>query len=71
MTAAPPQPPSTPPYRVVELSDVSDRSIEDALNRVTADGYRFESVHFVTQPGNRRPTMGFLFFTRIGNSREA
>lgn len=53
------------PYRVVELAEVSDRAIEDALNGAMADGFRFESVHFVTQPGCRRPTMAFLFFTRI------
>jgi hypothetical protein len=51
-------------YRVVELTDVCDRTIEEALNRETGEGWRFESVHFVAQPGNRRPTMGFLFFTR-------
>jgi hypothetical protein len=49
---------------VVELSDVCDRSIEESLNAATGDGWRFESVHFVTQPGNRRPMMAFLFFTR-------
>lgn len=58
-------------YRVEELSDVNDRTIEETLNRVTRDGYRFESVHFVTQPGNRRPTMGFLFFTRADGPPEA
>jgi len=52
------------PWRVVELTDVSDRLIEGALNTATGDGWRFESVHFVTQPGNRRPMMAFLFFTR-------
>ena len=52
------------PWRVVELADVCDRSIEEALNVATGDGWRFESVHFVTQPGNRRPMMAFLFFTR-------
>ena len=52
------------PWRVVELADVSDRSIEEALNAAVWDGWRFESVHFVTQPGNRRPMMAFLFFTR-------
>ena len=52
------------PWRVVELADVSDGSIEEALNAATEDGWRFESVHFVTQPGNRRPMMAFLFFTR-------
>ncbi len=52
------------PWRVVELTDVSDRTIEEALNAATGDGWRFESVHFVTQPGNRRPMMAFLFFAR-------
>jgi len=52
------------PWRVIELADVCDRSIEEALNAAAGDGWRFESVHFVTQPGNRRPTMAFLFFTR-------
>lgn len=59
-----------PSYRVEELSDVSDRTIEEALNRASKDGFRFESVHFVTQPGNRRPTMAFLFFTRAGEAGE-
>jgi hypothetical protein len=49
---------------VVELADVCDRSIEEALNAAAGDGWRFESVHFVTQPGNRRPMMAFLLFTR-------
>ena len=49
---------------MVELADVCDRSIEEALNAAAGDGRRFESVHFVTQPGNRRPVMAFLFFTR-------
>ena len=52
------------PWRVVELTDVCDRTIEEALNAAAGDGWRFESVHFVTQPGNRRPMMAFLFFTR-------
>lgn len=52
------------PYRVIELSEVSDHAIESALNGALSDGYRFESIHFVTQQGSRRPTMAFLFFTR-------
>jgi len=59
-----------PSYRVEELSDVNDRTIEEALNRASKDGFRFESVHFVTQPGNRRPSMAFLFFTRAGGPEE-
>jgi hypothetical protein len=51
-------------YRVVEVADVTDRELEATLNRWTGEGYRFESIHFVTQTGSRRPTMAFLFFTR-------
>ncbi len=59
-----------PPYRVIELSEVSDHAIADALNGALADGYRFESIHFVTQQGSRRPTMAFLFFTRVASGDE-
>jgi hypothetical protein len=52
-----------PPYRVVELSDVTDRGLEEALNRLEGEGFRFDSIHFVTQQGSRRPAMAFLFFT--------
>ena len=54
-----------PSYRVKELTEVSDQSIEEALNQGARDGYRFESIHFVVQPGNRRPTMSFIFFTSM------
>ena len=59
------------PYKVVELADVADREIEDALNRWTGEGYRFESIHFVTQPGSRRPSMAFLVFNRREGSGAA
>ena len=51
-------------YKVVEISKVFDEEIEVELNRWTAEGFRFDSIHFVTQPGNRRPSMAFLFFSR-------
>ena len=52
-------------YKVVEISDVTDQAVESALNRWTSEGYRFESIHFATQPGSRRPAMAFLFFMRV------
>ena len=58
-------------WRIVELTDVCDRSVEEALNRATGEGWRFDTVHFVTQPGNRRPVMAFLFFTRDALPKEA
>ena len=62
---------AAPLYRVTELTEVSDQSIEAALNREFCDGYRFESIHFVIQPGNRRPSMAFLFFTRVQEQEKA
>ncbi len=61
-------PPENPPYRVVELSEVSDQAIEEALNRESGEGFRFDSIHFVTNQGSRRPAMAFLFFTREGRA---
>ncbi len=55
-------------YKVVETSTVTDEEIEKILNQWTAEGYRFESVHFVTTESSRRPKMAFLFFTKNGAS---
>jgi len=52
------------PYKVVEISDVNDVEIEKALNEWRKKGYIFESIHFVTREGSRRPSMAFIFFTR-------
>ncbi len=50
-------------YKVVETSIVTDEEIEKILNHWTAEGFSFESVHFVTTESSRRPKMAFLFFT--------
>ena len=51
-------------YKVVELSIVTDESIEDALNLWTKNGWMFESLHFAMSTGSKRPAMAFLFFIR-------
>lgn len=56
--------PDAPSYKVVEIVDVTDVTIEEALNRWSGKGYRMESVQFVTQTGSRRPSMAFLVFVR-------
>ncbi len=50
-------------YKVVETSTVTDEEIEKILNHWTAEGFSFESIHFVTTDSSRRPRMAFLFFT--------
>jgi len=59
-----------PGYRVVEVTDVVDAEIEAALNRMAGEGYRFDSIHFVSHPGSRRPGMAFLFFVADAPSAE-
>lgn len=51
-------------YKVVELSIVTDETLEEALNTWTAQAWTFESLHFAMNPGSKRPAMAFLFFTR-------
>ena len=51
-------------YKVIELSIVTDDSIEEALNTWTPRGWTFESLHFAMGTGSKRPSMVFLFFVR-------
>ncbi len=51
-------------YKVVELSTVTDETLEDALNSWTNQQWIFESLHFAMNPGSKRPALAFMFFTR-------
>ena len=51
-------------YKVVEISTVSEDTLEEALNRYTADGWRFDGMHFAMRESQKRPSMAFLLFTR-------
>jgi len=51
-------------YKVVEVSPVGEDTLERALDRWTAEGYAFQSVHFVMREGSHRPAMAYLFFLR-------
>ena len=57
-------------YKVVEVSPVSEETLERALNDWTREGLAFESLHFVMREGSHRPALAYLFFTR-GPSRPA
>ena len=56
-------------YKVVEVSPVSEETLEDALNRLAAEGWSFESLHFVSREGSHRPALAYLFFVRSGAAR--
>ncbi len=57
-------PAASAPYKVVEVSPVSEETLEDALNRWTGEGWSFESLHFVSREGSHRPALAYLFFVQ-------
>jgi hypothetical protein len=50
---------------VVEVSPVAEDTLERTLDERGADGWGFESIHFVMREGSHRPAMAYLFFTRV------
>ena len=51
-------------YKVVELSTVTDETIEHALNLWSCQGWQFDQIQFVVRDSSRRPSMAFVFFTK-------
>jgi hypothetical protein len=51
-------------YKVVELSTVSEETIEEALNDWTRQGWRFDAMQFAMRESSKRPAMAFVVFTR-------
>ena len=51
-------------YKVVELSTVSEDTIEEALNDWTGQGWRFDTIQFAMRESSKRPSMAFVVFTR-------
>ena len=58
-------------YKVVELSIVTDETIQDTLNTWTGEGWTFDSLHFAMRTGSKRPAMAFMFFVRSLETSEA
>jgi hypothetical protein len=51
-------------YKFVELSIVTDETIEEAVNAWVSRGWLLEGIRFVTTEASRRPQMAFISFTR-------
>ena len=51
-------------YKVVEVSMVSEDTLEEVLNELTAQGWRFDGMHFAMRESQKRPSMAFVIFTR-------
>jgi hypothetical protein len=51
-------------YKFVELSIVTDETIEEAVNSWVGKGWHLDGMRFVITEASRRPQMVFISFTR-------
>ncbi len=58
-------------YKVVELSNVDEHSLERTLNEWAPRGWAFDGVQFAMRESSKRPSMAFVFFTREGEALPA
>ncbi len=53
-----------PQYKFVELTPVTDETIETCVNEWVAQGWDLEGIRFVTTEHSKRPGMAFVSFVR-------
>jgi len=58
-------------YKVIELSTVTEETIQDALNEQTSQGWRYDVIQFAMRDASRRPSMAFILFTRDDDHESA
>jgi hypothetical protein len=51
-------------YKVVEISIVTDETIESVLNEWVAQGWIFDGLQFAMRDSSPRPCMAFVTFKR-------
>jgi len=51
-------------YKVIETSDVTAENLEDILNQMSAQGWKFDGMQFVVKESLRRPSMAFVLFIK-------
>jgi hypothetical protein len=50
-------------YKFVELTTVTDETLEHAVNHWVAQGWQLDGIRFVIAEHSRRPAMAFVSFT--------
>jgi len=50
------------PFKVVEINQVTDQSIEETLNEWCPRGWELRDIRFVLRDASRRPAMAFVIF---------
>jgi len=51
-------------YKVVEISVVTDETLEEALNTWTGQGWQLDGIQFAMREASKRPAMAFVLFIR-------
>jgi hypothetical protein len=51
-------------YKFVEVSPVTDETLENAVNDWVAQRWSLEGIRFVMTEASKRPAMAFVSFTR-------
>jgi len=51
-------------YKFVELSTVTDETLEEVVNEWVRKGWSLEAIHFAMRDSSRRPAMAFVAFVR-------
>ena len=66
MNPDPPQPgrPVSVEYKVVEITTVTDETIESVLNEWVAQGWVYDGLQFAMRDSSPRPCMAFATFKR-------
>ena len=58
-------------YKFIELSVVTDETIERTVNDWVADGWQLEGIRFAMSEHSKRPAMAFVSFVREASHGEA
>lgn len=53
-----------PQYKFVEVTPVTDESLEVCVNEYVGSGWQLEGIRFVMTEHSKRPAMAFVSFTR-------
>ena len=54
----------------MEISSVTDESLEGIVNELAGAGWTFEGIQFAMRESSKRPAMAFVLFTRAEQAAE-
>ena len=57
-------------YKFVELSTVTDETLEEVVNAWVRKGWALDAIHFAMRDSSRRPAMAFVAFVRQGKNED-